>query len=38
MPVMRAGVQLVPSLLGLKTGIFGSAALVFHQSEVSSIS
>lgn len=32
MPVMRAGVKLVPSKLGLKTGIFGSAALVFHAN------
>jgi glucokinase len=31
MPVMREGVELVPSSLGLKTGIYGSAALVFYD-------
>ncbi|HEX5166484.1 MAG TPA: ROK family protein [Thermomicrobiales bacterium] len=30
MPVMRESVALVPSSLGLKTGIYGSAALVFY--------
>lgn len=29
-PAMRAGVQLVHSSLGLNTGIYGAAALVFH--------
>ena len=32
MPVMREGVQLVPSSLRLKTGIYGSAALVFYEN------
>jgi glucokinase len=32
MPVMRSGVRLVPSSLGLKTGIYGSAALVFYEN------
>jgi glucokinase len=32
MPVMRESVQLVPSSLGLKTGIYGSAALVFYEN------
>lgn len=32
MPVMREAVELVPSALGLKTGIYGSAALVFHEN------
>lgn len=31
MPVIRERVQLVGSSLGLKTGIYGSAALVFHE-------
>jgi hypothetical protein len=29
---MRESVQLVPSSLGLKTGIYGSAALVFYEN------
>lgn len=32
MPVMRQDVQLIPSSLGLKTGIYGSAALVFYEN------
>ncbi|HYI15710.1 MAG TPA: ROK family protein [Thermomicrobiales bacterium] len=32
MPVMRQGVRLIPSSLGLKTGIYGSAALVFYEN------
>lgn len=32
MPVMRADVQIVPSQLGLKTGIYGAVALVFHEN------
>ncbi|MDQ3547373.1 MAG: ROK family protein [Chloroflexota bacterium] len=32
MPVMAEDVRLVPSSLGLKTGIYGSAALVFHEN------
>jgi glucokinase len=32
MPVMRHDVRLIPSSLGLKTGIYGSAALVFHEN------
>ncbi len=32
MPVIRERVQLVGSSLGLKTGIYGSAALVFHEN------
>jgi glucokinase len=32
MPAMRQGVRLVPSALGLKTGIYGSAALVFYAN------
>jgi glucokinase len=32
MPVMRQGVELIPSSLGLKTGIYGSAALVFYEN------
>jgi glucokinase len=32
MPVMRRDVRLVQSSLGLKTGIIGSAALVFHEN------
>ena len=32
MPVMRRDVQLIPSSLGLKTGIYGSAALVFYEN------
>jgi glucokinase len=30
LPPIRAGVELVPSSLGLDTGIYGAAALVFH--------
>jgi glucokinase len=32
MPVMRRDVRLIPSSLGLKTGTYGSAALVFHEN------
>jgi glucokinase len=32
MPVMRESVALVPSSLGLRTGIYGSAALVFYEN------
>ncbi|MEX1157314.1 MAG: ROK family protein, partial [Thermomicrobiales bacterium] len=32
MPVMRKDVRLLPSSLGLKTGIYGAAALVFHEN------
>lgn len=32
MPAMRESVQLIPPELGLKTGIYGAAALVFYES------
>jgi hypothetical protein len=32
MPVMRKEVRLLSSSLGLKTGIYGAAALVFHEN------
>jgi glucokinase len=32
MPVMRKDVRLTSSSLGLKTGIYGAAALVFHEN------
>jgi glucokinase len=32
MPVMRRDVRLLASSLGLKTGTYGSAALVFHEN------
>lgn len=34
MPVMRVDVQLLHSSLGLRTGIYGSVALVFHADQL----
>jgi hypothetical protein len=31
-PVMHRAVRLVPAALGLETGIYGAAALVFHEN------